>query len=157
MTPELDLDFTVTDDYGATGYALELRPEDENDGAWQTLEIDTNAVVPSGETDAMSTLLETARHPLAGSRVEIRLVATDAAGRAAARRLRRGLRAPGPLHVPRGPGGVGGAGDPAPPHHAHIHYRGALRVRFSGDFQAILQYFPRRFSEAFGEFLFVLG
>ncbi|MAC88587.1 MAG: hypothetical protein CMF73_04615 [Maricaulis sp.] len=79
---ELDLDFTVTDDYGATGYALELRPEDENDGAWQTLEIDTNAVVPSGETDAMSTLLETARHPLAGSRVEIRLVATDAAGNA---------------------------------------------------------------------------
>lgn len=76
---ELDIDFTVTDDYGATGYALELRPED-SDEAWQTLEIETSAVTPGGEDDAMATLLETARHPLAGSRVDIRMVATDAAG-----------------------------------------------------------------------------
>ncbi|WP_291841499.1 DUF4175 family protein [Maricaulis sp.] len=76
---ELDLDFTVTDDYGATGFALELREENASDG-WQTLEIETTAVMPGASDDAMSVLLETARHPLAGSRVEIRMVATDAAG-----------------------------------------------------------------------------
>jgi len=76
---ELNLDFTVTDDYGATGYALELRPEDSDD-EWQTLEIETTAVTPGSEDDAMATRLETARHPLAGSRVDIRMVATDAAG-----------------------------------------------------------------------------
>ncbi len=76
---ELDLDFTVTDDYGATGYALELRAEDSEDD-WQVLPIETTAVTPGSEADAMTTLLETARHPLAGSRVDIRLAATDAAG-----------------------------------------------------------------------------
>jgi hypothetical protein len=77
---ELDLRFAVTDDYGATGYALEVRPETGRDADWQRLDIDSTMVMPVREGEGSSTLLETARHPLAGSRVTIRMLATDAAG-----------------------------------------------------------------------------
>jgi hypothetical protein len=77
---ELDLRFAVQDDYGATGYALELRPEDEADAAWQRLPIDSVAVTPLQGEAGLGTQLETARHPLAGSRVDIRMIVTDAAG-----------------------------------------------------------------------------
>ncbi|WP_300540625.1 DUF4175 family protein [Maricaulis sp.] len=78
---ELDLRFSVTDDYGPTGYALELRPENDSDASWQRLEIDAVGVTPlRGEAEGLGTRLETARHPLAGSRVTIRMVASDAAG-----------------------------------------------------------------------------
>ena len=77
---ELDLHFRVEDDYGATGYAMEFRPEDDDNAGWESLEIDTASVMPAREGDGLVTQLETARHPLAGSRVTMRLVATDAAG-----------------------------------------------------------------------------
>lgn len=78
---ELDLRFSVNDDYGATGYALEIRPEDDRGGAaWEKLEIDSASVTPAREGEGFASLLETARHRLAGSRVSIRMLATDAAG-----------------------------------------------------------------------------
>ena len=76
---ELDLRFSVQDDYGATGYALELRPEGEADADWERLPIDAVSVTPLQSEAGLGTLLETARHPLAGSRVDIRMVVTDAA------------------------------------------------------------------------------
>ena len=77
---ELDLNFQAEDDYGVTGYAMEFRPEEAEDAGWERLEIDPVSVTPLREGEGLGTLLETARHPLAGSRVTIRLVATDAAG-----------------------------------------------------------------------------
>jgi hypothetical protein len=77
---ELDLQFSVRDDYGATGYALELRPEDDDDAPWERLEIDELSVTPLAEGEGFGTRLETARHRLAGSRVTIRMLAMDAAG-----------------------------------------------------------------------------
>ncbi|MAK63326.1 MAG: hypothetical protein CMF75_01070, partial [Maricaulis sp.] len=77
---ELDLNFQAEDDYGVTGYAMEFRPEEAEDAGWERLEIDPVSVTPLREGEGLGTLLETARHPLAGSRVTIRLVANDAAG-----------------------------------------------------------------------------
>lgn len=77
---ELDLRFSAEDDYGVTGYAMEFRPEDDDTADWERLEIDPVSVTPAREEEGQSTLLETARHPLAGSRVNIRLIASDAAG-----------------------------------------------------------------------------
>ncbi len=77
---ELDLRFSAEDDYGVTGYAMEFRPEDVNGAEWERLEIDPVSVTPLREGDGQTTLLETARHPLAGTRVTMRLVASDAAG-----------------------------------------------------------------------------
>jgi hypothetical protein len=77
---ELDLKFAVSDDYGAVSYGLEFRPEIQSDGDWETLEIPAATLTPAEDEDGLRTLLETARHPLAGSRVEIRVIAEDAAG-----------------------------------------------------------------------------
>ena len=77
---ELDLRFTVADDYGATGYALEFRPEGDRSAPWERMEIDPVSVIAESEEDGFRTLLETARHPLAGTRVTIRMTAVDAAG-----------------------------------------------------------------------------
>ncbi|WP_203294993.1 DUF4175 domain-containing protein [Maricaulis parjimensis] len=77
---ELDLRFSAEDDYGVTSYAMEFRPEDDDEADWERLEIDPVSVAPLREGEGFSTLLETARHPLAGSRVTIRLIAGDAAG-----------------------------------------------------------------------------
>ncbi|MHA6288925.1 DUF4175 domain-containing protein [Maricaulis sp. CAU 1757] len=80
----LHIRFTAEDDYGATGYALQLRPEDQPDADWDELPIEA-ALPVSADQDpdqigGLSTLIETAQHQLAGSRVVIRLVAHDAAG-----------------------------------------------------------------------------
>jgi len=77
---ELDLRFSVQDDYGPTGYALDIRPEEDESAGWERLPIDAVSVTPLSEGEGLGTLLETARHPLAGSRVTIRLAVTDAAG-----------------------------------------------------------------------------
>ena len=77
---ELDLRFSAVDDYGVTAYAMEIRPEDDDTAEWERLDIDPVSVTPLREGEGQTTLLETARHPLAGSRVTIRLVAGDAAG-----------------------------------------------------------------------------
>ncbi|MBO6796606.1 DUF4175 family protein [Maricaulis sp.] len=77
---ELDLQFSVVDDYGATAYALELRPEGERDAEWDRLEITPSGIATIEAEGATRTLLETAQHALAGSRVDIRVLAEDAAG-----------------------------------------------------------------------------
>jgi hypothetical protein len=77
---ELDLQFSVVDDYGAVRYALELRPEDDADAAWQEIEITPAGFADLDSDNGVRTLLETAQHPLAGSRVTIHVIAEDAAG-----------------------------------------------------------------------------
>lgn len=77
---ELELMFSVRDDYGPAGYALELRPEDDDGADWERLPIDAVSVTTLADREGLGTRVETARHPLAGSRVSIRLVVTDAAG-----------------------------------------------------------------------------
>lgn len=77
---ELDLQFSVVDDYGATRYALEVRPEGETETDWQEIEMTPAGFADLDEENGVRTLLETARHPLAGSRVDIRVIAGDAAG-----------------------------------------------------------------------------
>lgn len=77
---ELDLQFSVVDDYGATAYGLELRPEDDPDAQWERIEITPAGVTNLDTENGVRTLLETAQHRLAGSRVTIRVVADDAAG-----------------------------------------------------------------------------
>ncbi|WP_417493139.1 DUF4175 domain-containing protein [Maricaulis sp.] len=77
---ELDLQFSVVDDYGATAYALELRPETDPDAEWERIEITPAGITTLDTENGVRTLLETARHPLAGSRVTIRVAAGDAGG-----------------------------------------------------------------------------
>lgn len=77
---ELDLQFSVVDDYGATRYALELRPEGETVADWQEIEMTPAGFADLDEDNGVRTLLETAQHRLAGSRVDIRVMAEDAAG-----------------------------------------------------------------------------
>lgn len=77
---ELDLQFSVVDDYGATRYALELRPEGDETAGWLEIEMTPAGFADLDDANGVRTLLETARHPLAGSRVDIRVVAGDAAG-----------------------------------------------------------------------------
>ncbi len=78
---ELDILFTAEDDYGITGYAVEFRSEDDEDAAWESLELVPSGIVTRADIeDAQRALVETAKHPLAGSRVSLRLVAMDAAG-----------------------------------------------------------------------------
>lgn len=77
---ELDLQFSVVDDYGATAYGLELRPENDSSAPWERIDFTPAGVTNLDTEHGVRTLLETARHPLAGQRVSIRVVADDAAG-----------------------------------------------------------------------------
>lgn len=77
---ELDLEFAVTDDYGATAYALEFQPEDNGEAPWERLELSPSGLPESDADGALRALPETARHPLAGQRVTIRIAAEDAGG-----------------------------------------------------------------------------
>lgn len=77
---ELDLQFSVVDDYGATAYGLELRPETDPDTPWERIEITPAGITTLDTENGVRTLLETAQHKLAGSRVTIRIVADDAGG-----------------------------------------------------------------------------
>jgi len=77
---ELDLQFSVEDDYGATRYALEFHPEDAPNSDWQEIELTPAGFADLDTENGVRTLLDTSRHPLAGSRVTIRVIAEDAAG-----------------------------------------------------------------------------
>ena len=77
---EIDLQFSVVDDYGATAYALELRPETDADAQWEKIEITPAGITNLDTENGVRTLLETAQHKLAGSRVTIRIAADDAGG-----------------------------------------------------------------------------
>lgn len=77
---ELDIQFTAEDDYGITGYGIAFRPEDDPDAAWQTMDMVPSGIATADVEDAVRSLVETARHPLAGTRVSLRLTALDAAG-----------------------------------------------------------------------------
>ena len=77
---EIDLQFSVVDDYGATAYALELRPETDPGAPWERIEITPAGITNLDTEDGVRTLLETAQHKLAGSRVTIRIAADDAGG-----------------------------------------------------------------------------
>jgi hypothetical protein len=77
---ELDLRFSVDDDYGAVSHALEFRAENDRTAEWETLEIPAAILTALDEAEGHRALLETARHRLAGERVEIRVIAEDAAG-----------------------------------------------------------------------------
>ena len=77
---ELDLQFSVVDDYGATAYGLELRSETDPDAQWERIEITPAGITTLDTENGIRTLLETAQHRLAGSRVTIRIVADDAGG-----------------------------------------------------------------------------
>jgi hypothetical protein len=77
---ELDIQFSVTDDYGATGYGLEFRPENDSSAAWEVLDITPGGVATLDPDNGIRALLETAQHRLAGTRVNIRVVAEDAGG-----------------------------------------------------------------------------
>jgi len=77
---ELDLEFAVTDDYGATAYALEFQPEDNANAPWERIELSPSGVPESDADGALRALPETGRHPMAGQRVTIRISAEDAGG-----------------------------------------------------------------------------
>tara|TARA_R110000868_G_scaffold277963_1_gene537756 strand:- start:11854 stop:14337 length:2484 start_codon:yes stop_codon:yes gene_type:complete len=77
---ELDLQFSVVDDYGATAYGLDIQPEDDDDAPWERIDFTPAGVTTLDPDNGVRTLLETARHPLAGQRVNIRIVADDAGG-----------------------------------------------------------------------------
>lgn len=76
---ELELRFEVIDDYGATDYALEIRPEGATDTDWDSLVLPGEQVRSAPEGNGMIGTVETARHQWAGDRVEMRLAVRDAA------------------------------------------------------------------------------
>ncbi|MCW5724753.1 MAG: DUF4175 family protein [Maricaulaceae bacterium] len=75
---ELVLEFRAEDDYGVAAHALELRPEADDDGAWEAIRFEPSG--GAGEDGAARAVIDVARHPLSGQRVTIRIAATDAAG-----------------------------------------------------------------------------
>ncbi|MEE2526005.1 DUF4175 family protein [Hyphobacterium sp. HN65] len=75
---ELILEFEVDDDYGATGFQVEFRPEGDTDAEWFSIEIDPNDLT-RGESGFVATV-STAQHELAGSRVDLRIAAQDGGG-----------------------------------------------------------------------------
>lgn len=75
---ELILEFDVEDDYGATDFQVEFRPEGEADADWFSIEVDANDLA-RGENGFVATV-STAQHVLAGSRVDLRIAARDGGG-----------------------------------------------------------------------------
>lgn len=75
---ELTLEFTVEDDYGATDFRVEFRPEGEAAADWSSIDISPGDMT-RGEDGYRATVL-TAQHALAGSRVDLRLAAMDGGG-----------------------------------------------------------------------------
>ena len=87
----LTVSFTAQDDYGVEGFALELSPlsddaasnaAPEPDAVWERIALDPGDVANAGR-DTFSARVDLARHPLAGARAFIRVIATDAAGQSA--------------------------------------------------------------------------
>lgn len=75
---ELSLEFTVEDDYGATDFRIEFRPEDDISAEWSVIDVDP-ADLTRGE-DGYRATVSTAQHVLAGSRVDLRIAALDGGG-----------------------------------------------------------------------------
>ncbi len=75
---ELTLEFTVEDDYGATGFLVEFRPENDAAAPWSAIEIAPGDLT-RGDDGYRATVL-TAQHVLAGSRVDLRVAAQDGGG-----------------------------------------------------------------------------
>ncbi|WP_421790501.1 DUF4175 domain-containing protein [Hyphobacterium sp.] len=75
---ELILIFEVEDDYGADEFRVEFRPEDDGEADWSVIEID-GADLSQGE-DGYRASVSTAQNALAGSRVDLRVAATDGGG-----------------------------------------------------------------------------
>lgn len=81
----LILEFTAEDDYGIEAYRLLVAPDpgegrDPADGDWDAIDIPSGAVTPTREQDRYRASVETARHPLAGERVLVRVEGIDGAG-----------------------------------------------------------------------------
>ena len=74
---ELALHFSAEDDYGAVSYTTEFR-ERGSDDDWSSIDIQPAATAET--EDGMRAIVDTGQHALAGSRVELRVTATDAAG-----------------------------------------------------------------------------
>lgn len=79
----LILEFTAEDDYGIEAYRLLIAPDEGEDepaaDAWQAIDIPVGNVT-AGSGGAMRASVETARHPLAGERVLVRVEGIDGAG-----------------------------------------------------------------------------
>ena len=75
---ELMLEFTVEDDYGATGFRVEFRPEGNRAAEWSAIEVAPGDL--TRRDDGYRATVLTAQHALAGSRVELRLAAMDGGG-----------------------------------------------------------------------------
>lgn len=75
---ELTLEFTVEDDYGATGFRVEFRPEGDTGAEWSAIEV-TPGDMTRRESGYRATVT-TAQHVLAGSRVDLRVAALDDGG-----------------------------------------------------------------------------
>jgi len=77
----LELAYTVTDDYGAAAARAELVPADQAPGARPLYPPpEMPLALPRRGADAAKTVKDVAKHPLAGGRFAITLVARDAAG-----------------------------------------------------------------------------
>lgn len=75
---ELTLDFTVVDDYGATGFRVEFRPEGETGTEWYEIEVSPGDM--TRRENGYRATVTTAQHFLAGSRVDLRIAAQDDGG-----------------------------------------------------------------------------
>lgn len=95
----LMLEFTARDDYGIEHYRLQIARDPGNDinpdeDAWDVIDIPPGGVVPAREADRYRASVETARHPLAGERVLVRLEGIDGAGQS-------GVTGPMALRLPQ--------------------------------------------------------
>jgi len=72
---ELALEFTVEDDYGATDFRVEFRPENDNTAEWSVIGVDPGDLTRGD--DGYRATISTAQHVLAGSRVSLRIAALD--------------------------------------------------------------------------------
>ncbi|WP_420434068.1 DUF4175 domain-containing protein [Hyphobacterium sp.] len=75
---ELTLEFTVEDDYGATDFQVEFRPEGDASADWSVITVEPTDFTRSDA--GFTAVISTARHELAGSRVDLRIAAQDGGG-----------------------------------------------------------------------------
>lgn len=76
-TGELVLHFRADDDYGAVSYSVEFRRRGDDSAEWESLEIQPASAAETDE--GFRAIVDTGQHRLAGSRVDLRVTATDAA------------------------------------------------------------------------------
>lgn len=76
-TGELVLHFRADDDYGAVSHSVEFRRRGDDSAEWESLEIQPAAAAETEE--GLRAIVDTGQHRLAGSRVDLRVTASDAA------------------------------------------------------------------------------